>query len=185
MIKVIAFDMVGVLVTEKNINLNKEEERLEKMFGNNLNDLDYFQEAKKFIKNSEEIVKITESLIDKIYDIKGINLFKKLKQKYKNIKIIIATNHISAIKKFITKSFDTKYLDDVLISSEIHKIKPNLDFYEYILEKFQLNCNELLFLDDNLENIKSAKNIGINVIKVEKNTNLLKEISNIFADLNN
>ena len=38
MIKVIAFDFVGVLAFEKDIKLTDEEEKLERMFGPNLND---------------------------------------------------------------------------------------------------------------------------------------------------
>ena len=50
MIKVIAFDMVGVLVNEKDIELSPIEDKLERMFGDNLNDSDYMLEARKFIK---------------------------------------------------------------------------------------------------------------------------------------
>ena len=47
MIKVIAFDLVGVLVSEKDIELSEVEEKLERMFGPNLNDEDYLKQAKK------------------------------------------------------------------------------------------------------------------------------------------
>ena len=68
-------------------------------------------------------------------------------------------------------------MDDVLVSAEIHKVKPNQDFYTYILNKFNLSPKELLFLDDNINNVNGAKNLGINVIKVNKDTNLFSEIS--------
>ena len=38
MIKVIAFDLVGVLVNERDIVLSDEEEKLERLFGPNLSD---------------------------------------------------------------------------------------------------------------------------------------------------
>ena len=34
MIKDIAFDLIGILVTEKDIDLTEEEDKLERMFGN-------------------------------------------------------------------------------------------------------------------------------------------------------
>ena len=68
-------------------------------------------------------------------------------------------------------------LDDIFISAEIHKIKPQADFYEYILDKFQLKPEELLFLDDNLRNIEGAEKLGIRTIKVDKKTNLIEDIS--------
>lgn len=177
MIKVIAFDLVGVLVNEKDIQLTREEEKLERMFGNNINDADYLFEARKIIAKDSILMRTTEELIDKIYKVKDKDLFSKIKKKNSNLKIIIATNHVSFVRNFIGESFGVEYLDDVLISAEIHKVKPNADFYEHILHKFNINSNELLFLDDNIENIECANKLGINTIKVNKNTNLFDEVS--------
>ena len=176
MIRVIAFDLVGVLVNEKDVNLSEVEEKLERMFGPNLNDADYMIEARKIIEKDSIIMNITETLIDKLYKVKDREIFKKIKEKHKNLKVIIATNHLSFVRNFIGESFNVDYLDDLIISAEIHKIKPNSDFYEYILTKYNIDSKELLFLDDNVDNIKGAKQLGINTIKVENDTNLLEEI---------
>lgn len=176
MIKVIAFDLVGVLVTERDINLTEEEDKLERMFGKNVNDSDYLTEARKIINKDSILMRTTEELIDKLYELKTENLFKRIKEKYNNIKIIIATNHVSFVRNFIGENLDVEYLNDVLISAEIHKIKPNPDFYNYILAKFDLNPEELLFIDDNIENIDGAKNLGITTIKVNEDTDLYSEI---------
>ena len=172
MIKVIAFDLVGVLVGEKNNVLNETEDKLERLFGPNINDDDYIIRAKEIIGDSN-IELITKNIINKLYRIREENLIENLRKKYPDIKIIIATNHLSYVKDFINQKFD---VDDVIISAEINKIKPNIDFYQFILDKYNLNSNELLFLDDNIENVEGAKNLGINVIKVEKEMSLLKEI---------
>lgn len=74
------------------------------------------------------------------------------------------------------------YLDDLIISAEINKIKPNLDFYKYVLDKYKIEANELLFLDDNMENINKAKELGIQTIKVEKNSNLVSEVELYIKD---
>lgn len=172
MIKVIAFDLVGVLVGEKSNVLNEEEDKLERFFGPNINDEDYIVGAKEIITDSN-IEQFTKNIINKLYRIREENLIENLRNKYPNIKIIIATNHLTYIKDFINKNFD---VDDVIISAEINKIKPNIDFYQFILDKYNLKPIELLFLDDNIENVEGAKQLGINVIKVEKEINLLKEI---------
>ena len=49
MIKVIAFDLVGVLVTEKDIELSPTEDKLERMFGANISDDEYIKTAKTVI----------------------------------------------------------------------------------------------------------------------------------------
>ena len=178
MIKVVAFDLVGVLVNEKDIELSEIEEKLERMFGPNLNDADYLIEARKIIEKDSIIMNITETLIDKLYKVKDREIFKKVKEKNENVKVIIATNHLSFVRNFIGESFNVDYLDDLIISAEIHKIKRNSDFYEYILNKYNIDSKELLFLDDNIDNVNGAKQLGINTIKVEENTNLIEEISN-------
>ena len=176
MIKVIAFDLVGVLVNEKDIELTNIEEKLERMFGDNLNDSDYLIEARKQISKDVEIIQVTEDIMNKLYKIRDKDLFKKLKEKYKGVKVVIATNHLSFVKKFIEKSFDMHDLDAILISAEMHKIKPNADFYEHILNRFHIQPQELLFLDDNIKNVNGAEVLGISVIKVEKDMDLYKEI---------
>lgn len=183
MIKVIAFDFVGVLVNEKDTNLSPVEEQLERMFGPNTNDTNYLTAAQKIINNESAVITITKSLINKLYKVKYKNIFEKLKKRYSNIKIIIATNHLSFVRNFIEDNFNTNYLDDIIISAEINKIKPNADFYKYILNKYNIPAEELLFLDDNNDNIIGANKLNINTIKVTKNTNLFSEITKVINNI--
>ena len=176
MIKVIAFDFVGVLANEKDVELTEIEDKLERMFGPNINDSDYIMNARKLIEKDSIIMNTTESLINKLYQVKDRDIFKKIKGKNNNIKLVIATNHVSYVRNFIGESFDVDYLDDLIISAEIHKIKPNKDFYEYIINKFGINPDELLFIDDNIKNVEAANDMGIKTIKVDKDTDLLNEV---------
>lgn len=186
LIKVIAFDLVGVLVNEKDIDLGEQEDKLERKFGSNLNDEDYLTFAEQTLKiNNKEAIDITRNIIDKLYKVRDADIFTKLKNKYNNIKIIIATNHLSYVEEFINKYFDTTYLDDVIISANINKIKPNANFYNFILEKFNIKSKELLFLDDNVENIDGANKLNIRTIKVEKNMNLYEEVCKFISNVRN
>lgn len=173
MIKVIAFDLVGVLVTEKDINLNDTEEKLERLFGANESDEDYINKAS--LITNENIIDITKNIINKLYVVKDRDIFKKIKEKY-SVKIIIATNHVSYINDYIINNLDIENIDDIIISAKINKIKPNKDFYEYILDKYNIKNNELLFIDDNIENINAAASMNINTIKVNKDTDILLSI---------
>ena len=176
MIKVIAFDLVGVLVNERDIVLSNEEEKLERLFGPNLSDEEYLKEANKIVNDETNILYITRALINKLYKVKDREIFKKVKEINSDVKIVIATNHVSFVKEFINSHFDVNYLDDLIISAEINRIKPNLDFYEFILDKYKINANELLFLDDNIKNVNGANALGIQTIMVEKNNDLVSEI---------
>lgn len=173
MIKVIAFDLVGVLITEKDIILNDTEEKIERLFGANESDEDYINQAE--LITNENIIDITKNIINKLYVVKDKDIFRKIKEKY-TVKIIIATNHVFFIKDYIVNNMDIKNIDDIIISATINKVKPNKDFYEYILDKYKIKNNELLFIDDNIENINAAASMNINTIKVNKDTDILLSI---------
>ena len=51
-------------------------------------------------------------------------------------------------------------LDGKVISYQVHMAKPNSDIYEYTAEKFGINPQETLFIDDYLPNIEGARKVG-------------------------
>ena len=183
MIKVIAFDMVGVLVTEKDIDLSLEEDKLERLFGDNINDTDYLMNARKIIPDGSIAMRTTEDIIEKLYEVKDPKIFEKIKAKYNDVKIVIATNHVSSIRKYIDKHLDANHLDDVIISAEIHEIKPNAGFYQLLLNKYSINPDEMLFVDDSQKNIDGAKKLGIKTIKIDKSMDVCGEVMKLLDDM--
>ncbi len=61
--------------------------------------------------------------------------------------------------KWIKELFDC--FDGLVFSGAIGMVKPNIDIFEYILNRYNLNPGECLFIDDRKENIDVAKKIGI------------------------
>ena len=182
MIKVIAFDLIGVLVGEKNIELTSDEDKLERLFGPNISDEEYLEKAKEKIGENKPIYEMAKNIIFKLYRVRQDNVLERIKEKYPDIKIIIATNHVSFVKEYINESFNNKYLDDIIISAEINMIKPNHDFYQYILKKYNIDPNELMFLDDSIKNIEGAKSIGINTIKIDRNMNIYDMVEKYLSE---
>ena len=54
-----------------------------------------------------------------------------------------------------------------VISCRIHRIKPEREIYEYLLEKHGLVAAETVFIDDTSVNLLAAKKFGIRTIKFE------------------
>lgn len=178
MIKVIAFDLVGVLIGEKNIKLETIEEKLERFFGPNLSDLEYLKQAKKNSNlTDKEIIDITKNIINKLYIIKDDKLIDKLREKYPNIKIVIATNHVSYIKEYLINNFN---VDNIIISAEINKIKPNIDFYKEVSNITKTNIEEILFVDDNIDNVNGALSSGMKAIKIDRYDSVYEKVLSIF-----
>ena len=181
MIKMVAFDLVGVLVGEKDIELNETEDKLERLFGPNISDSDYIIKGRNYVANDSILINTTKDIIDKLYYVKDKDIFNKVRELLPDSKVIIATNHVSFVRDFIGEAFDVSNLDDLIISAEIHKIKPNSDFYQHIVDKYNINPNELLFLDDNNDNCVGASNMGINTIHVTKDINIIDKINDYLA----
>lgn len=53
------------------------------------------------------------------------------------------------------------YFDGVVISCEVHSVKPDAGIYNYLLEHYQLNPKECLFLDDREDNVQGARAVGM------------------------
>ena len=53
-------------------------------------------------------------------------------------------------------------------SHEIGYHKPDAEAYKYVLENAQIDAKETLFLDDNIHNIKAAKDLGFNAIHINE-----------------
>lgn len=58
-------------------------------------------------------------------------------------------------------------VDGYILSYQVHMIKPYQGIYQELIKKFCLNPKETLFIDDNLNNIKTAILLNIKGIKVK------------------
>lgn len=54
-----------------------------------------------------------------------------------------------------------KYFDGVLLSSDVHFIKPEPEIYNCLIERYALKKEECLFIDDRQININGAEAVGI------------------------
>lgn len=176
--KVIGFDLVGVLVGENAFELNDVQDKMERLFGKNKSDYEYKKNVEEKISSEIDIEENTRYIINNIYEVKFPDLFFELKNRYPNVIFIIATNHVSYIRNYIERNFDMSIIDKIYVSAEMNEVKPAAGFYKYILNDLNIKASDMLFLDDNLENIDGAKILGINTIKINKDTNILEEINN-------
>ncbi|MDO4215950.1 MAG: HAD family phosphatase [Bacteroidales bacterium] len=71
------------------------------------------------------------------------------------------TNWSETIYQFLDKYLVFRLLDGMVISSEEKMIKPDLEIYYRICEKFGLKPEECLFTDDKPVNVEAAKQMGM------------------------
>ena len=178
MIKVIAFDLVGVLVRETDFQLNEIESKIERLFGPNKSDQEFLSLVRQNIiqLSDSEIISVVNTIINSIYEIKlDIDKLKLLKENHPDIKLVVATNHVSCIQDYILKTFGNLF-NKIYISANMNATKPDSKFYNNILKDLNISAEEMLFLDDSENNIIGAKQCEIKTIHVTKQMDILHEI---------
>jgi len=96
-----------------------------------------------------------------------LEFLKELKKSSK-YKLILLSNtneiHIDWVKENIPFYEDFKNcFDKFYLSHEIMLRKPNADIFKFVLKENSLEANQTLFIDDNLDNINSAKKMNYHI----------------------
>ena len=108
-------------------------------------------------------------------DIKeNVSVLKKLKEKYP---LYGLTNWSSELIDIAYKRFDFfKLFDGIVVSGDEKLIKPDPKLYDVLLNRYNIQANESLFIDDNEQNIVTARKMGFHTIHFIEGVDLEKEI---------
>jgi len=72
-----------------------------------------------------------------------------------------------------------KELEGIVVSGEEKVIKPDPAIFHILLDRYQIRSSESLFIDDNIDNIQVAKELGFETIWIQKSTNLREEFKKL------
>ena len=93
-----------------------------------------------------------------------VEIFRKLKQSEK-YKIYALTNWSAETFPVALERYEfLQWFDGIVVSGTEMMRKPNPDFYQILLDRYNVKAEEALFIDDNLRNVKAASIMGINSI---------------------
>lgn len=101
--------------------------------------------------------------------------------KEKGYKVYLLSNYPDELFKLHGKEVFTflPLVDGRVVSADVKMIKPDRAIYEYLLQKYALNKQECVFIDDNIHNVEAASKAGIQSIlfkNYEQATGELKEL---------
>lgn len=116
-----------------------------------LNSVDW-EEYREFVKN----VMIKRNPVPSLH-----NVVKNLKRKNKKM-VIISSGSKEVITTFLRKH-NVDYFDDIL-GFEFHRDKTYK--INYVIEKYSLNSDRVLFITDTLGDILEAKKVGVDSVAV-------------------
>tara|TARA_B100000029_G_scaffold8639_1_gene9172 strand:- start:565 stop:1158 length:594 start_codon:yes stop_codon:yes gene_type:complete len=115
----------------------------------------YEKEIKMYYKNHRKMIRgVFEESID---------ILKKLKDK--NYECYVLSNWSAETFLGMTDDYPfLKLFDGLLISGEDKLIKPDHAIYQLARDRFNLNPEETVFIDDKLENIQAAQEMNFKTI---------------------
>ena len=93
------------------------------------------------------------------------DLIDKLKSESYKIGFLSNTE-IPAVEYWKEKNYE-KYFDEAIFSCVEHVAKPDVRIYEIMCERLNVESREVIFIDDKIEFIESAKSIGMGGIMFE------------------
>lgn len=106
----------------------------------------------------------------------------------KKYKLILLSNtndlHISWVYENVEsfKAFKNCF-EAFYLSHEINFRKPNADIYEFVLQKHQLQPQEVLFIDDTAENIQAAESLGLHTWHINPATEDVTDLFEVKKEL--
>lgn len=197
MIKAITFDLDGVYFINGKSNfisnlvkLGVSEEEAKRVFlqsdqmnhkykEGKMTDGEYWTWASKEWK----LTKTPQELIDLLIsgyevDDKVVKVVKKVR--LNGYKTLICTNNFPARINGLQERF--KFLDDfdgMAISYEVGSSKPDSKIYQKLIEVSGVSANEIVYADDNGENISEAKKLGINAFFYEGFDKFLEKLKEL------
>ena len=132
---------------------------------------DYKSDIEKFFRES------AEHIVEKFYYTD--ELIKSVKDK--GFKIYLLSNYPRSFFEIHSeKQLDfVKCTDGKIVSAYVKLIKPDRRIYELLLDTYNLNPDECLFIDDRKENVDAANESGIHGIVFTGYEELITEINNI------
>lgn len=81
--------------------------------------------------------------------------------KARGYKVYVLSNACNDFYNYFPRFEEVSYFDGVMVSSDVHMIKPDKDIFEHFLSTYGLAAEECLFIDDVLPNVEGAKKCGI------------------------
>lgn len=150
-----------------------------------LNNLTEEEILERFIRNDPEIEAEIRHMFSDVHGIvepKASSLPWLRRIKDSGRRILFLSNYSP---KIMRECADALYflpeMDGGLFSCDLHLVKPDKAFYQALLEKYSLEPQRCVFIDDLRENLEAAERLGIHTILFESQDQAERELAKILG----
>ena len=157
-----------------------------------ISDKEFYNQACELLRvcdlNQKAFYGAFNSIISEI-NLEMVELVKNIRRN-NQLKIICLSNINSSHWKYIKKKWGSEIwgsepkksplFDKFILSHKVHLTKPDIKIFEIAIQKAGCNPEEIVFIDDGLNNIRAASELGINGIRfvgIDELTKSLKELN--------
>lgn len=81
--------------------------------------------------------------------------------KEQGYRLYVLSNASSSFYQYFPRFAPFEYFDGLVVSCDIHIVKPDIRIYQYLLETYGLVPEECFFIDDMAANVEGAQKAGI------------------------
>jgi len=133
---------------------------------------DYFiRESKTNLKRSD-LKKIVREMI-----IPNGSMLVYTRKLGRHFRLFILSNHVREWIDFLERKYKfMNIFEKTYFSFNYGVSKPDLSFYQILLDENNLDPQECIFIDDSEKNVKKAQGLGMNGIVFKDENSFLKEI---------
>ncbi|KAJ3554785.1 hypothetical protein NM688_g2928 [Phlebia brevispora] len=111
------------------------------------------------------------------------NVFNLIKELKSGHRVFAMTNMAAPHWEFIRGRFpECDVFDHVFTSAAARERKPNLGFYRHVLHQTGADPRRTVFVDDQLQNVVSARSLGIRGLVYNNYSDLERSLRNIFGN---
>ncbi len=83
------------------------------------------------------------------------------KVKSEGFGVYVLSNAHKSFYRYFPRYFDLEFFDGIVVSADVHIIKPDVKIYAHLLKKYNLCAQECLFVDDRADNVEGAVRAGM------------------------
>lgn len=179
------FELLGAENFEQMYSQAVQNSLFERLEVGEITATEFRNELRKSLKASVSDIEIDKAWNALLIGFKKerIDLLLDLKQNYNTY--LLSNSNIIHYEVFLKefqgltglKNFD-KLFNKAYYSFDIQLRKPDVSAYQYVLEQHQLDPSSCLFIDDSIQNMKPAQEVGIRTYFLDKD----QELVDLFKD---
>ena len=104
-----------------------------------------------------------------------VELIRQIKQNGNRL-FVLSNMHVASIRHLRAHYIFWDLFDGVVVSSDVHMVKPELDIYQYLLDCYKIQADETIFIDDMPINLEAAEKMGIKEIRFKDSVQCGQEL---------